>query len=84
MRWYDTDESRALIERNMTNHPPTSPEVIATFEFLRQLAKAFAKGIDAQCPNSREKSLALTNVEQALMWAVAAVARNQEELTDGA
>jgi hypothetical protein len=32
--------------------------------------------IDNNCPDSREKSLAMTNLEQAVMWANAAIARN--------
>ncbi|MDT2173021.1 DUF7681 family protein, partial [Paenibacillus larvae] len=43
---------------------------------IREKAKELAYLIDELCPNSREKSLALTNLEQAVMWANAAIARN--------
>lgn len=66
-----------LIERNMTNHPPTNDSIVAEFETLRYHAKTFAHKIIDILPESRERSLAMTNLEQALMWAVAAVARNQ-------
>ncbi len=33
----------------------------------------------ADCPSSRELSLALTNLEQTLMWAVASIARHPNE-----
>lgn len=63
-------------ERNMTNHPPANDLVIASYESLRADFKETAKQIDHLCPDSREKSLALTNLEQALMWAVASIARD--------
>lgn len=66
------------IEWNMTNHPPAGPEVICRFESLREYAKAFGHAIDRLVPPGREQSLALTELESSLMWAVAGVARNQE------
>jgi hypothetical protein len=36
--------------------------------------------INDLCPESREKSLAITNLEQAVMWANAAIARNAGNL----
>lgn len=44
---------------------------------LRDKAKELADMIDELCPDSREKSLALTNLEQASMWANASIARNE-------
>lgn len=44
---------------------------------LRDKAKELANLIDELCPDSREKSLALTNLEQASMWANASIARNE-------
>lgn len=72
-----TAELHARVEHNMTNHAPTSQEVVDTFERLRSAAKDFAHLVVDLVPPSREQSLALTEVEQALMWAVAGVARNQ-------
>lgn len=62
---------------NTTNHPPVSDDVIGSFEELRYAARFFGEKIIVECPPSREASLAMTNLEQSLMWAVAAVARNQ-------
>lgn len=45
-------------------------------EDIRALAKEMAYMIEEFCPNSREKSLAMTNLEQSVMWANAAIARN--------
>ena len=33
--------------------------------------------INKQCPDSREKSTAITKIEEAVMWANAAIARNE-------
>jgi hypothetical protein len=63
------------IENNFKYHSPKvgQPE---KYEALRERAKEFAILIDALCPNSREKSVALTNLETAVMWANASIARN--------
>ena len=67
-------------EKNLTNHAPADEDVIDRFETIRETAKVLASRIDARCPESREKSLAFTNLEQTVMWAVASIARNQENL----
>ena len=63
------------IENNFRYHAPKEgqPEKYTT---IRDKAKEFANLLDELCPNSREKSVAMTNLEQAVMWANAAVARN--------
>ena len=63
------------IENNFKYHAPKEgqPE---KYTAIREKAKELACLIDDLCPNSREKSLALTNLEQAVMWANAAIARN--------
>lgn len=64
------------IEKAFTYHPPKGgqPE---RYTALRDKAKEFAEMIDAQCPNSRERSVALTKLEETVMWANAAIARNE-------
>ena len=47
------------------------------YEVLRDRAKVLANTIDELCPDSREKSVAMTNLETAVMWANASVARNE-------
>lgn len=63
------------IENAFTYHPPQEgqPE---KYSILRDEAKALAYRIDGLCPDSREKSLAMTKLEEAVMWANAAIARN--------
>jgi len=63
------------IENNFKYHSPKEgqPE---KYTALREKAKEFAYLIDEMCPQSREKSLALTELESSVMWANAAIARN--------
>jgi hypothetical protein len=48
-----------------------------THEYVRGCMLALAECIDGVLPFSREKSLAMTKIEEAMMWANAAIARNQ-------
>lgn len=64
------------IEKNFTYHPPkgNQPE---RYTENRQKAKEFAEVIEKNCQDSREKSLALTKLEESVMWANASIARNE-------
>lgn len=64
------------IENNFKYHSPKEgqPE---KYNILREKAKELAYLIDEHCPESREKSLAITNLEQSTMWANASIARNE-------
>lgn len=62
------------LSTRFTYHPPTEEQRIK-YETLRPIAKDFAASVMALCPDSRERSLALTHIEEAVMWANAAIAR---------
>lgn len=47
------------------------------YEAIRSKAKELAYLINELCPQSRERSIAHTNLEQVSMWANASIARNQ-------
>ena len=47
----------------------------AKYEAIRAKAKELALLIETECPDSRERSVAFTNLETAVMWANAAIAR---------
>lgn len=66
------------IENNFTYHAPEK-EQIEKYNEIRSNGKDFAYVLHFNCPESREKSLAMTNLEQAIMWANAAIARNEGE-----
>jgi hypothetical protein len=64
-----------LINR-FTYHPP-KPGQPERYEGLRAAALTLARKINDQSPASREQSIALTHLEQAIMWANAAIARHE-------
>lgn len=64
------------INNNFKYHPPTD-EQADHYEQIRSTAKVLAMYINELCPESREKSLAFTNLEQSVMWANASIARNE-------
>jgi hypothetical protein len=49
------------------------------YELIRSHAFALALELNDLCPDSREKSLAVTHLEDVVMWANASIARH----TDG-
>ena len=63
------------IQRNLVNHPPTKATQVV-MEDLRIKAHEFAAAIDRSCPPGREKSLAFTKLEEAVMWSMASLARD--------
>ena len=69
--------TKAQIDNNFTYHPPSQSQQ-EKYVFLRDGAKELAYMINAFCPESREKSLALTKLEESIMWANASIARNEE------
>ena len=66
-----TDELR----KRFTYHAPKEGQP-KTYQQLRENAGYYAELIDQLCPDSREKSLAITKLEEAVFWANAAIARN--------
>ena len=64
------------IQRNFTYHAPKGSQP-ARYEAIRAMAKQFAEMIEGSCPDSREKSLAFTKLEEVVMWANASIARNE-------
>lgn len=65
------------IDKRFTYHPPKEgqPEI---YTELRNAAHALAVLFDIRVPDSREKSLAMTKLEEAVMWANAGIARRSE------
>jgi hypothetical protein len=64
------------LEKAFTYHPPKGDQA-ARYENIRAMAKHVAFNLTELCPPSRELSLALTKLEEAIMWANAAIARNE-------
>jgi hypothetical protein len=69
-----TDE----ITNRFTYHAPT-PDQIGVYRTIRSMALNFAKYLDGILPDSREKSTAITKIDEAVMWANASIARHESE-----
>ena len=57
-----------------TYHGPKADQV-PKYEAIRAKAREFAELVSELTPDSREQSLAITAIEDASMWANAAIAR---------
>lgn len=64
------------IENNFSHHPPKGDQ-LERYDDIRNAAKELAYIITELTPVSREQSLALTQLETAMFWANAAIARNE-------
>lgn len=63
------------IGNDFTYHTPKlgQPELYST---IREKARDLALLVASVTPEGREQALALTNLEQCVFWAIAAIARN--------
>lgn len=66
------------LEKRFTYHAPKEgqPE---RYTQIRAKAKELAELVVELAPSSRERSLALTKIEEGVMWANAAIARETSE-----
>ena len=64
------------IENRFTYHAP-KPGQPEKYTEIREMGKKMAFLIDELCPQYRERALALTKLEECVMWANAAIARNE-------
>ena len=71
-----TEEQQQRLDNNFTYHAPKDGQA-DRYVLLRNTAKTYAEAILKYTPPSREQSLALTALEEAVMWANAAIARNE-------
>lgn len=60
------------IDAVFTYHAPHGDQV-DRYQQIREGAKRLAELIFAFCPESRERLLALTSVQQAAMWGISAI-----------
>jgi hypothetical protein len=66
------------IDNIFVYHAPFGTQT-SRYEVLREEAKVLAYLINSSCPESREKSLAITNLQQTIMWANASIAINEKD-----
>lgn len=68
--------AQETVKRNFTYHAPKGDQP-QRYEKIRDKAGKLARFIVKSCPESRERSLALTKLEESVMWANASIARNE-------
>ena len=71
-----TDKQMQQISNNFVYHAPKEGQQDMYIR-LREEARKLAISLCECAPESRELSLAITNLEQAIFWANAAIARNE-------
>lgn len=71
------EELHARIDNDFGYHPPTTPEIAAAHERVREVLANAAHEIIDIIPDSRETSLFLTSMEVAMYHANAIIARGQ-------
>lgn len=76
-KWYEPSlEQVDRRQRIFTYHAP-SAEQVQRMRDIRDHAKNLSCRLDCSCPPSRELSEAQTALEQVIMWANAAIVRNE-------
>jgi hypothetical protein len=76
MKYQPTQQELERMEHNFTYHKPKEDQA-DRYHLLRTTVRRAADDVLHCCPDSRERSLALTKLEEAVMWANAAIARNE-------
>ena len=64
------------VQKIFTYHPPKDDQP-KKYEEIRSIARDYAKVITDLCPDSSERSIALTKLDECVMWANASIARNE-------
>jgi hypothetical protein len=77
MTRYQIDPKQQLrIENDFDYHPPTCDQV-GRYQLLRGMARGLALEVLSVTPSSAEQTLSIRNLEMAIFWANAAIARNE-------
>ncbi len=69
------------IDNRFTYHKPFGNQS-QRYEEIRLQARNFVLALVDMCPESRELSLAITNLEQCVFWANASIARNETNVEE--
>ncbi|NML50553.1 hypothetical protein HHL19_12870 [Streptomyces sp. R302] len=65
----------AELAHRFNYHPPRTPAAVRAHESVREQCTQLAGFLDSTLQDGREKALAITNLEQVMFWANAAIAR---------
>jgi hypothetical protein len=72
-----TEKQLKELEVRFTYHAPQGTQP-TRYQLIRDGARVYAQLLMESCPESRELALALTALENAVMWANASIARNEQ------
>jgi hypothetical protein len=64
------------LDNRFAHHPPRDDATRGAHEKVRALCRAVAEELNRLLPEGREKSLAITHLEEVCMWSNAAIARH--------
>lgn len=79
------EERRTLtssLASSLTNHSPDEDQILQ-IEMVRKAADSLCLVIDKFCPDSRERSLAKTHLEETVMWAVKSIVLPRPTVAQG-
>ena len=76
MMYAISGEKQTQLQNNFTYHAPREGQP-GRYEDIRNTGLDMARLLARLCPESRELSVALTKIEEAVFWANAAIARNE-------
>lgn len=71
-----TDGEKARLDNDFTYHAPKGDQP-GRYNAIRNITREVAVYIMDYCPDSRERSLAITKLEEAVFWANASIARGE-------
>jgi hypothetical protein len=78
-----TKPNKIDLNRNYAHHAPPNQDTIDAHEEVRAECKVLAAILLDLVPDGREKSLALTKLEEVMFWANAGVARDNYQVPVG-
>lgn len=70
------DSDREYLAKVYTYHPPSQSQ-IRKYQLIREAGKMLAETVLRNCPDSVERGNATDRIEETIMWANAAIARNE-------
>lgn len=76
-----TEEDQRLLSKVFTYHRPSGNQA-ERYTRIRAAGKAFAAVVLGSCPNSRERSMAFSHIQEAVMCANAAIAVNENHVPE--
>lgn len=74
---YQETIAQSIARKNSFSYHAPKGDQPERYSLLRMHGSDLARILNENCPPSRELSLAMTNLEQAIFWANAAIARNE-------